>query len=320
MEVVEIFHNLHNVFVKTGIATKEQLECSVDSFKKKLVSMFPEKGYDKCEILVNLVVAKNQSMEYGYIWVQNPEVYFIMCGFNPDGSQRIEEYIETVNQDEDLEDFTDFDLSSVIKKKQQNTIKTLKSLPPILELPGYEYTESQSDKVHKELIEEEIKVASVEGRKVNEIAKPKMGFFECSRADATLVPEGMSHTTLWGKVPAWVSEDIIKSSFIKYSEDGGKNFKVKMGSPIKEGYPPNFKEVTICFGNIKRGIATFALQMTRKTKFINPMSKEEVECIFNYYKVNNRDSSSNIEHKYKKNNGFSTRSVDNTFINRTNQK
>jgi hypothetical protein len=320
MEVVEIFHNLHNVFVKTGIATKEQLECSVDTFKRKLVSMFPDKGYDKCEILVNLVVAKNQSMEYGYIWVENPEVYFIMCGFNPDGSQRVEEHIETLNEEDDLEDFDDFDLSSVIKKKQQNTIKTLKTLPPILELPGYEYTEEQANKVHKELMDEENRVASTEGRKPNDIPKPKMGFFECSRADATAVPEGMSHTTLWGKVPAWVSEDMIKSSFIRFSEDGGKNFKVKMGSPIKEGYPPNFKEVTICFGSNKRGITTFALQMTRKTKFVNPMSKEEIECIFNYYKVNNRDSNSATEHKYKKNNGFSTRGLESNFISRENQK
>jgi hypothetical protein len=320
MEVVEIFHNLHNVYVKTGIATKEQLANSVNIFKKKLCDMFPDKSYDKCEILINLVIAKNQSAKYGYLWIENPEVYFIICGFNPDGSQRVEEYIEVIEKEDELEDLDDLDLNDVISKKQKNTVKILKPLPPILELSSYEYTEEQAEIVHKEMIDEENRIAVSEGRTPNEILKPKLGFFECSRADATSIPKGMSYNTLWGKVPHWVNDDMIRSVFYRYNEDT-KQFKITMGNPCKEGNPPNFKEVTICYGNTKRGVATFALQMTRKNKFINPSSKEEVECIFNYLKLHNdKDSataSSYVEHRYKKNTGFLTRVNENNFMNRS---
>jgi len=338
MAEVTRFHNLHNVYVKTGLATKEQLDISVQNFKNELNRMFPGKNYDKCEILINLVTIRNQSMKYAYLWVENPEVYYIICGFNPDGSERIEEFIETQDSKTDEEDDLDLDLSldlnDIIKQKQdKEPIKIVKQLGPILTLPPYEYTQEQINIIYDELTNEETKLASTEGRSPNPVEKPKYGFFECSRSDTTSIEEGMSFNILWGKVPNWVNENMVASIFGRYAENmDPKNLKIKFGNPCKDPYLVNHKEITIDFCNSKvRGLATFALQMTRKTRFVKPDTKEEVECIFNYFRKksfnndnnnhhnhhNNHNNNYNDKPKIKKNTEFLNRGLESsTFFNR----
>ena len=327
MDVVTRFHNLHNVYVKTGLATKEQLEKSVNSFKTELNRKFPGKGYDKCEILVNLVTIKGESAKYAYLWVENPEVYYIICGFNPDGTQRFEEFTET-NDIEELDDDLDVDLSSlditnIVKEKEdKKPFKVLKPLEPILTLPGYEYTTEQAEIAYKELIAQEEKLASVEGRPVNKIEVPKFGYFECSRSDTTSIEDGMTHNILWSKIPEWVDKAILTNAFGRYAESlDPKHFSIEFGNPCKdlEGY----KEVKINFGSSRRGVATFALQMTRKTTLVNPKTGKSADCIFNYYKPKDKCAPPSSHYKgdkrYDGKGGAPLKKKYNEFLNRNNE-
>jgi hypothetical protein len=333
MEVTR-FHNTHNVHVKTNLATKEQLDNSVRNFIKELCKMFPSKNYDKCEILTNLVVSRGESVGYAYLWVQNPEVYFILCGFNPDGSERFEEYIEkeaeSIEDDLDL-DLSTMDLNNIIQEKQmKEPIKIKKPLGPILNLPGYEYTEAQSEKAYQSLLEEEELLASKESREMNKIEKPNYGYFECKRSDTTSIEEDMSHNILYGKIPNWVTEKMLVEKFNRFSEPSYskdvKHFNVNLGNPCKD--VQDYREVIIKYSIAPKGIATLALQMTRKTTFINPTNSNKAECVFNYYRVRDKKIPSSGAGSYNNHSGAgsdsspkkpffkSTKPGNNDFLNR----
>jgi hypothetical protein len=330
MEVTR-FHNTHNVHVKTNLATKEQLDNSVSLFKKELAKKFPSKNYDKCEILTNLVVSRGESVGYAYLWVENPEVYFILCGFNTDGSERYEEYIEKC-EEECIEDDLDFDLSSmdlnnIIREKQlKEPIRIMKPLGPIMTLPGFEYNEIQAEKAYKSLVEEEETIASRESRAPNEIEKPKFGYFECKRSDTTSIEEDMSYNILWGKIPMWVTEKMITEKFNRFSEPSyskePRNFSISLGNQCRD--VQDYREVTIKYSTAPKGIATFALQMTRKTSFINPANGNKAECVFNYFRPKDKrippshpTHSSGGDNKDNKKPFFkSTKMSNNDFLNR----
>lgn len=331
MEITR-FNNVHNVHVKTNLASKEQLDNSIKIFMKQLCSMFPNKKYEKCEILTNLVISRGESVGYGYIWVENPEIYFILCGFNPDGTERFEEYTEnTVKEPEedDLDlDFSSMDISNIIKEKQlKEPIKIMKPLGPLLTLPGYEYTEVQAEKAHKSLLEEEEILASKESRAPRDIEKPKYGYFECKRSETTSIEENMSYNILWGKIPNWVSEKMLIEKFNRFSEPSyskdPKQFSINFGNQCKD--VQNYKEVTIKYSIAPKGIATFALQMTRKTTFINPSNENKAECVFNYYipkdkripsSHNSTSSPDSGKGPHKKTFFKNTKTSDNVFLNR----
>jgi hypothetical protein len=323
------FHNLHNVYVNTGLATKEQLENSVKFFKDELNRKFPGKGYDKCEILNNLVITKGESAKYAYLWVEKPEVYYIICGFNPDGSQRFESFIEpeapkTEEDDDDfLDDLTSLDITNIVKEKENKKgIKILKPLGPILELPGYEYTPEQAEIAHKEAIAQEENLASNEHRTPNEIPIPKIGYFQCSRSDTTSINDGMCHNILWGKVPDWADKALLYSIFSRYAESlDPKHFSIEFGNHCKD--IEKFREVKIDFGSSRKGVGTFALQMTRKTTLINSKTGEKVECMFNYYRPKDKGAPPPTHYKsdkrYDNKGGVPYKKKYNEFLNRNNE-
>lgn len=314
------FHNLHNIHVRTGLASEEQLRKSVNLFLTELNNKFPGKKYNECEILVNLVTKDNVSCNYAYLWVENPEVYYIMTGFNPDGTERIaKEELEDSDSDSD-DDFSfsmsSLKLSDIIKSKEnKKKPKILTHLGPIMSLPGYEYTEEQAIKAHNELIEEEKRVSENDKRAPNEVIKPKYGFFECTRSKTTSIDEDVKFDILYGRVPNWVTEDMIRKVFERYAESkDSRHFKISIGTSCNKY--PDFKKVTIDYGNTRRGTATFARQMTRKTKFVNPREpKTVVECVFDYFRPNLRFDDKSKDNKYKP--GYNkNKSNSNSFLNR----
>jgi hypothetical protein len=316
------FHNLHNIHVRTGLASEEQLKKSVNLFLTELNNKLPGKKYNECEIIVNLVTKDNVSCNYAYLWVENPEVYYILTGFNPDGTERV---VEEDSEDSDSDSDDDFSfsmsslkLSDIVKSKEnKKKPKILKPLGPIMCLPGYEYIEEQSEKAHNELIKEEMKISESEKREPNDVAKPKYGFFECTRSKTTSIDEDVKFNILYGRVPNWVTEDMIRKVFERFAESkDSRHFKISIGSPCNKY--PDFKKVTIDYGNTRRGTATFARQMTRKTKFVNPKSPDvTVECVFDYFRPNlkfedkSRDNRNKTGFNKNKNNSFLNRATKN---------
>jgi len=283
-EVVR-WNNEHNIHVKTGVATQEQLQASVDAFKTELVRMFPKDGYEKCEFIVNLVTdIKGNSYRIAYLWVSDPRVYYILTGFNPDGSERIKK--EEVKDDsaaslDDSFNLESLDLedafSSQVSKVKKPTIQ--ENLPPILTLPGYEYTEEQ-----KKQVEELKKIAIAEGKNIDDVDFSDYGCFETSRAWAGSSKKNENPSILCAHVPLWVTEDILKKIFFRYSTDkSGIYPKISFHTIHRK---PDFKKelfdrsetttfekklaiVEFSRSHSKDGI--FALQMTRKIQIRDPV-------------------------------------------------
>lgn len=266
--------NEHNVYVNTGLATQEQLQASIMAFKKELIKMFPKGGYEKCEIISNLVTdMKGNSYRFAYVWVSDPRVYYILVGLNPDGTERIKE-----EKDEEIMDdsFTldSFDLESAFKseiKVKKPSIQV--NLPPLLTLPGYEYTEEQKSKASEDLRAEALN----KGEDPNKIVVPSYGYFEVSRAWAGSLKKNESSSTLCSYVPIWVNEDMLKKIFFRFSSDKSgmypkisfraskKKLDTRGGFINRFGEPEVEKKLAIVeFSKSHSKDGIFALQMTRK--------------------------------------------------------
>lgn len=266
--------NEHNLFVNTGLASQAQTQAAVDVAKKEIVKMFPGQDYEKCEYIVNLVMdSKGNSYKYAYLWVSDPRVYYIFAGFNPDGSERFEEEKKekTITFDDSF-DLDDLDLEgafTAVSKVKKPTIRT--PLPPLITLPGYEYTLDQKKKA-----EEDLKAEAVsKGRNLEEIKVPDYGYFEVSRAWAGTPKKNENPCILCSYVPLWVNEEILKKIFFRYSSDkSGIYPKISFKIPKKRESTHDFakrfedtpekKLAIVEFSKSYHRDGVFALQMTRK--------------------------------------------------------
>ena len=268
--------NKHNIYVNTGLATQEQLQSSVDVFKAELCKMFPKEGYEKCEIIVNLVTdMKGNSYKYAYVWVSDPKVYYILTGFNPDGSERFKEIKEEKKED----DFFDIDNLNLEDAFIEVTSKIKKPvirepLPPILTLPGYEYTPEQKAKAEDDLKKEAVS----KGKDPNTVVIPSFGYFEASGAIAGTPKKNENISILCSYVPIWVNEDMLKKVFFRYSSDKSGMYPKISFRPLKK--KPSFenrfeavvekKLAVVEFSRTFNQDGIFALQMTRKIFLKNP--------------------------------------------------
>jgi len=309
------------VHVRTGIATEEQLSSSVDAFKKILIKMFPTTSYSKCEMMINYVRAKGQPVGYAYLWVSNNEVFNILCGFNPDGSERTEE----IDMEKDIgSEFLKMSFREILNSIYDAPI-IKRSLPPILTLPGYEYSEDQSQKAYIELVNERKSRTGDETCDISDIDVPKVGFFSCTRSrvyhndDPTI-----NNHKIYSEVENWITKEMIRDVFGKFNTSILKDDRVgQFIFPIitMEDHHriPGKKKVYIEFSNqgMSAHDASFALQMTRKTKFVEKNVKgqepREVEHVFNLFKsFGNPDKQNSV----KKDTGFSTRAMNTGFSTR----
>lgn len=310
--------NEHNIWVNTGLATQEQLNASVAAFKKELTKMFPGQGYEKCEILVNLVMdVKGNSYKYAYLWVSDPRVYYILAGFNTDGSERFEEEEKdkktTVSIDDSF-DIDNLDLESEFKfvstKVKKPSIRT--PLPPILTLPGYEYTPEQ-----RKVAEADLKAEAIsKGRNPDEVVVPEFGYFESSRAWAGTPKKNDNPAILCSYVPIWVTEDMLKKIFFRYSSDKSGMFpKISFRPCRKRPEPPSEfirkfddspekKLAIVEFSRSFNRDGVFALQMTRKVVLLDVTAPKKdgvppktVTVIFEHFK--NNEESEDISAKNK---------------------
>jgi len=308
--------NEHNVYVRSGMATLDQLKAAVKEFKNALGrSSDPairklEAGEIEANIVTNM---KGETQCFGFLWAEYPEVYWILCGRNPDGSERVETVEETKPIDEiDLDniDFSKMDLNAIASMAPKETPKIIKTLPPLIPFPGYEHTEEQCIATHKYLLEEEATKAQAEKREPLHVPVPKYGYFELMRSSTMELSKEQRPDILRGEVPNWVSYKMLKDAFGKFAISAvldkptiyhekdsrnspieiynyGHHFKIKIfGTPVRNR--PDYKVVTIEYPMSGYGTGIFALQMRRKTIFTNPKpvsgEAKEAVCIFDYFR------------------------------------
>jgi hypothetical protein len=211
--------NEHNVYVRSGMATLDQLKAAVKEFKKAL-GRYSDPAIRKLEsgeIEANIVTnQKGETQHFGYLWVEHPEVYWILCGRNTDGTERVEVVEDTKVADEiDLDniDFGKMDLNAIASMSQKEAPKIVKTLPPLIPFPGYEYTEDQQVATYKYLVEEEERQAQTEKREPVPVAVPRYGYFELSRASTLELSKEQRPDILRGEVPNWVTYKMLKDAF-----------------------------------------------------------------------------------------------------------
>lgn len=280
------YYDEHTLYVTSGVAKEDQI---VKCLKESIRQLEEKTGKKyKCWVKVNLIVDKNGGyFGFGYIRISNPEIYWMLLGRNPDGTERSREYpdpdwvpplpkpktrsSEKKSWSEMMED-DDMYIHPIIREE----------LAPLMTVPGYKYDQFQREHL-KTLAEKDV------GGEV--ISIPEMGYFEISRAYAHK-PDGKAHNILRAqKVPSWIPERIFKNVFSPYATDNKNKFPRKVGNTkIKDSYPfitildgkDNSKIVLVEYDPSTQD-GMFALLMTRKVRIKHPTNKS-LKCtiIFNH--------------------------------------
>ncbi len=327
------FYNTHSIFVKTGLATEEQLNQSVAALKSIVIKNFPEYK-DNLGILVNYVLAKGVSVGYSYLWIDSTEIFYMLTGFNPDGTDRFEE--EKPSEDiEELSNFENLSFEKIIEIYNSKP-RLMRALPPLLSIPAYIYTEEQKSKVIEQLIEAKRTETGLEDPDISD-ENTDYGFFVCVRSSITndRIKPGSDRCKLYGEVKEWVTEKMLMNNFGRFNTS---EFKDATGKPkypqitIMDHTNPErkrlgLKKVFIQFFNTGSSSydATFALQMNRKCKFTKiekvggkDTVVETVEHVFDYFRsaAAGNTSPTGSPPKIQRSNEFLTRNSDTGFATR----
>lgn len=298
--------NTHNVYMRTGLATEEQILPCIRQYLRDLDEMFPGKGYHPydpkrpgnggCQTMISVVTRGDKPTGTTYLWVSNPEVYYIMCGYEPNGALRNRE----VTASEDLGmGFLEMDLIDIFDRLVTNAVTVERNLGPILNMRdyAYKYTERQREEVTIILQEEEKKKAEAENRDPVEVEAPIHGTIAVGRGTTLPVGDDKIQNKLFGVVDSWVTLDMLHSVFDRFNTlvspemtktDKGfvkKNTgdvwpKIKMEDTGK----PGKRNVTVEYSLGTKSDGSFALQLSRKTNLRNPADGRVYTFVFDHHR------------------------------------
>ncbi len=277
------YYNSHILYVATGVALPFQVE-------NCFAQLFQEVG-EQPSSEINMVEAKQSLVGYAYIWINNPEIFNLIIGKNSNGSDRIDhvddphwtpphesldEAISLAKEKaaNDGKSFSWADETEIEDSYDRPQIQCL--LPPVVTLSGYDYTDDQ----RKHLVE----LAKKNGE---DVEIPTKGYLEVSPAYVTSPDDGHCHSILVARnIPSWVSERELKRRFALYTSDPTTKFKRRVNrKDVTDTYPcvtivnKSCRLAFVTFDPSTRD-AQFALLMTRKVNFVNPINKQKHQVIF----------------------------------------
>lgn len=129
------------LYVSSGLSNEEQIRLIIDGFLSKISKL--NKNYNNCEYDINVIYSWKTKQPIGltYIRVEMEEVYNILCGYNPDGSERI---IEKMDEKSTIVDGDDEDWFNVTETENNKTPKIIyEKLGPLYTLDKIKYNEEQ---------------------------------------------------------------------------------------------------------------------------------------------------------------------------------
>jgi hypothetical protein len=283
MSVKMRYYNESTLHVTSGIARQEQLEAALKAVFKQIRDHYTDEGYETAHFIANVITdTKGNIFGYAYVWVSDPRIYYMLVGMNPDGTERYEEY-EDPNWVEPSEDRPETSIVGVnwadITEQEEELDEKYtrpmirRQLPPLVRLPGYQYDEEQLKKAA-----ELVKSSAGE-----EVPVPKLGYFEVSRSWVSNVDANLDETTLCCRMaPNWVTEEMIRPVFERYSTDTELRHGTVNGIKGMYSYPvvtfaktkdkrtgEPCQRVFVAFSNLCPHDASFALLMTRKITIEN---------------------------------------------------
>lgn len=260
-------YDTHTLHVLTGVARKDQLIKVLGEAIEQAEEILGRST--NCQYKVNILLTKNgEYYGYGYIYVSSEEIYWMLLGKNPDGSERIEEYpdpnwvkpeVDKSNEINTGKSWFDF-----VEEEDAYIRPMIKNqLEPLIQIPGYEYDEDQY--IHLQ------NLAKNNPQESSDV--PKMGYFVISRGFARDAEYGKINNVLCCRaVPDWIPMNILKNIFSMYSD----NDEYPIISHINGRKYKKTKIVFIKFDPSTKN-AQFALLMTRKLRIKHP-TKKHLRC------------------------------------------
>lgn len=228
------YMDFQTIYCESGVANKEQVSECLKVAIEQADRVLGVKT--NCKYKVNLILSKEgKYFGFGYIRVSDPRIYWMLLGKNPDGTERVQEYLDpnwvpppNPNEGLTLEQMMERNknMSWHDRAKEEDLFiqpKIKVTLPPLVTIPGFLYDEEQIAHL-RELAEENgdenLKGQAFGGSQnanlCNEI--PTVGFFEISRAYATDPEPGKMKNRLCARnVPDWIPEEAFKAIFSFYT-------------------------------------------------------------------------------------------------------
>jgi hypothetical protein len=281
----------------------------------------------ECRYRVNMIADKEgRSLGFAFVFVSNPEVYHMLLGHNPDGTERME-YIEDPNWrkpcgEEIVNDAgwatVEMDFDSPISWSSSSEIdwsaETAKSdeamrrqqeleskmacpkisipLPPLMVLPPYQLTADQVAEKHRKILEENQNKPDFDPSMV-EVSNTVN--FKVQWALVQCLDSKFMHNILKAKnIPEWVSERDLKVLFSPFASNTSIKQRFVKGRKVEECYPfvsidPERRVAFIVFDPSTTN-AQFALHMMKKTLVRRKSPEEEVMLFFSHSFRSDRDA------------------------------
>lgn len=301
----EQYYDTNTLYIDSGVATEPQVADSLvkaindaeEILGKKLKELAISKSKNKnrlknkkptefikqkCMYKINLLVNKEGAYHgYGYIRVSNPEIYWMLLGRNPDGTERIEEIPDpdwvapkspkTKSFEETLNATKSKSWADVAEDEERHIRPMItKMLEPLITLPGFKYDPDQL---------EHLKELAKENNEDPELV-PDMGYFEISRGYAKPpYPGRIKHKIFARNVPNWIPLEAFKIIFSPYVTS---KYSKKEYPQVKFINSKNGRLVFIDFDSSTTD-GMFALLMTKKCAIQHPKKKNlRCELIFTH--------------------------------------
>jgi len=322
------YFDTHTLYTKCDCASVEQIRTA---FNEALTKYQKENGVNlNCRYRINLLTDREgNSFGTAFIFVTNSEVYHMLLGKNPDGSDRIE-YMddpsweppkdnEMVNESgwtsvTDSLDYSNMSWADICDEEEEFERQKEEEekrfvcpqiaieLEPLMTLPPYKLTPQQiEDKKYKIIQENEGK----EDFDPSLVTIPEYAYFGVDRAMVIPVdPKFMPNILKTQNVPDWITKEDLKAQFTPYASDSRTiQERTIKGRRVEETYPfVNINEGRVAFIIFDPSThdAQFALHMMKKTQITKKLPNgvvNNVTLIFGHSYCTDRDSMSTITQK-----------------------
>lgn len=263
MSSVSRYSDDHTLYVISGAARNGDLKSAVlraiKSYEKKSGKRYP------CEVISNLIYDKEGiPYGFGYLYVSNPQIYHMLLGKNPDGTERttiIEKDLDYVAWFENMEiqDVPWFDWADAAEEIE------IKPLPPLITLSSFYYRPDQKEQL-KKLLE---KLNSSEKKHLD---PEQFDLKKCTfKLDAGLVKpvdeKYLPHTLCARDIPHWLTEKDIYKRFRPFVSNKKRSNSNKLYPVV---YINRKNRLAFVEFDSNSRDAQFALIMTTKVNFVSP--------------------------------------------------
>jgi hypothetical protein len=313
----------HTIFIKTGFASTEQIHemfaASLEQYQ--LVNNLPN---FPCTFIVNRVENRDgETLGMSFVHVSNPEVYYMLLGKNPDGSDRVEYYDDpdwipkenqeplpisptfevratlTTSWSEMMEEEEKYERQVQAQKNQKICPKIPRALEPLMRLPPVVYTPEQM-KIRYQMAGETYSDTTSKLRMIPE----SEDFFAIPALLQPISPELTPNILKCRGVPEGITERDLKDSFTPYVSDSTSiQIRTVQRVRIQDTYPfvsiSDNRTAFVTF-DPETNDAGFALFMKKKTYLQKTEWDGQVTNVilfFNHAPRDDRDMTATSHHK-----------------------